>query len=223
MDNKIATFQKLAQLFNDHGFELYLVGGSVRDYLLGKELTDMDVATNALVSEQEKFLPNLETTFKKYGSSKLIFEGVKFDITTFRKESEYVDSRHPSQITFVKSVEEDAIRRDLSINALYLSKDLKVVDLVNGVNDLNNKVIRLIGEPNKRIKEDPLRIIRILRFKLELNFEIEEKTFLAIESHISLLEKLNKDKIRQEIDKSSHKEELKKLINNIVINKFDLC
>ena len=215
MDSKIRTFIDLANLFEENGFKLFLVGGSVRDYLLNKPLTDMDVATDATPEDEIKFLNNLDTTFAKYGSTKLIFKGVKFDVTTFRKEREYSDSRHPSKVQYTTDINEDVSRRDITINALYLDKDLNVIDLVDGVKDLNNHLIRIIGDPNTRLLEDPLRIVRILRFKLDLGFELDDDTYKAIKNHIQSLEKLNPDKITQEINKSSHKEELKSLLTQL--------
>ena len=218
MDNKIKTFVRLADLFNQNGYQLYLVGGSTRDYLLNIPLTDMDVVTDATPEQEKMFLPNLDDTFAKFGSTKLVFEGVKFDITTLRKESEYIDSRHPSKIEFTNKLEEDVSRRDITINALYLSKDLKVIDLVNGVKDLNDGIIRMIGNTSKRIAEDPLRIVRILRFKLDLDFKLDAEVELAIKENISLLEKLNIDKMNAELNKCAHKEKLKELIKDYTNN-----
>ena len=214
MDNKLELFIKLSGLFKENNYNLYLVGGTVRDYLLNKELTDMDMVTDASPLNMRTFLTNADYTFEKYGSVKLNYEGVKFDITTLRKEDEYSDSRHPNKIVFTKSLEEDVSRRDITINALYMDKDLKVIDLVNGQIDLSNKVIRIIGEPNKRIKEDPLRIIRIFRFVLETGFDIESGSLEAINNNIELVKKLNVDKIKQEIRKSNHKEDLIKILNS---------
>ena len=215
MDNKLKVFIELANLYESHGYQLYLVGGSVRDYLLGKELTDMDVVTNATPEQEKEFLIGGDFTFSVYGSIKLVFQGVKFDITTLRKEKGYKDSRHPTKVVFTDKLEEDVSRRDITINALYLSKDLKIIDFVEGQSDLNNKIIRLIGDPNKRIIEDPLRIIRILRFKSDFEFEIESKTYDSLKKNKSLIDLLNKDKVNQEIKKCSHPEELLSLLRNL--------
>lgn len=204
MDPKIKVFQELANLFEKNGFHLYLVGGSVRDYLLGIPLTDMDVVTDATPKDEKDFLSDADYTFERFGSVKVKFNNVKFDITTLRKESEYKDSRHPGKIEFSDKLEEDVVRRDITINALYLSKDLELEDFIRGVYDLNNKVIRMLGDPDIRLVEDPLRIIRILRFKVDLGFEIEPSTYKAIVKHASLIEKLNKDKVKQEKKKCHH-------------------
>ena len=213
MNHKIELYQSLADLFKSHGFDLYLVGGTVRDYLLGIELTDMDLVTDATPKEMKEFL-NADYTFEKYGSVKYVYDGVKFDITTLRVESDYLDSRHPLKVCFTKSLKEDVFRRDLTINALYMNKDLNVIDFVGGQADLKNKIINMIGDPNKRISEDPLRIIRAIRFELEFDFSLEKSLEDSIKRNIYLLAKLNRDKVAQEIKKSSHQNELISKLNN---------
>ena len=212
MDSKILLFQELADLFKSHDFLLYMVGGTVRDYLLCKELTDMDLVTDATPSEMKEFLPEADYTFSKFGSVKFVYKEVKFDITTLRKEEGYQDYRHPSKICFTKSIKEDVFRRDITINALYMNNDLEVIDLVGGQKDVDRKIIRMIGNPLKRIEEDPLRIIRIYRFELETGFEIEKELQKTLEENFSKVDLLNKDKILQEIKKSSHPNELRQIL-----------
>ena len=215
MDYKLEAFIKFAQLFESHGYQLYLVGGSVRDYLLGIPLTDMDVVTDATPEQEKEFLEGGEYTFEKYGSIRFSYDGVKFDVTTLRKETGYIDSRHPSEVVFTNKLEEDVYRRDITINALYLSKDLKVIDFVDGQKDLKNKTIRMIGDPDKRFMEDPLRILRILRFKIDFGFEIEKNTYQSLENNISLVDLLNQDKVKQEINKCSKPLELLSILNEL--------
>ena len=215
MDVKIASYLKLESLFNERGYLLYMVGGTVRDYLLNKPLTDMDLVTDATPSEMKEFI-NGDYTFEKYGSAKVKFDDIKFDITTLRKEDDYIDSRHPSKVTFTKDIKKDVKRRDITINALYINKDLKVIDLVNGVSDLNNKIIRFIGDPTRRIEEDPLRIIRIYRFQIETGFEIEEATLKAINDNLDKVKLLKKDKINQEIKKCSSPEKLIEILKSVI-------
>ena len=215
MDYKLEAFIKFAQLFESHGYQLYLVGGSVRDYLLGIPLTDMDVVTDATPEQEKEFLEGGEYTFEKYGSIRFSYDGVKFDVTTLRKETGYIDSRHPSEVVFTNKLEEDVYRRDITINALYLSKDLKVIDFVDGQKDLKNKTIRMIGDPDKRFMEDPLRILRILRFKIDFGFEIEKNTYQSLENNISLVDLLNQDKVKQEVNKCSKPLELLSILNEL--------
>ncbi len=212
MEHKLEIYRDLATLFDSKGFLLYLVGGTVRDYLLGKELTDMDLVTDATPSEMKEFLSNADYTFEKYGSVRLKIDDIKFDITTLRKEEGYSDFRHPNKICFTKSLKEDVFRRDITINAMYMDKDLNVIDFVGGQKDISNKIIRMIGKPLKRINEDPLRIIRIYRFKLETGFEIERELNDVLEHNFSKAKLINKDKINQEIRKSTHQEELIELL-----------
>lgn len=218
MDNKISLFLELADLFNKKGYQLYMVGGSVRDYLLNIPFSDMDLVTDATPNQEQKFLENANYTFAKFGTIKLKYKGTKFDITTFRKEAGYVDLRHPNVVIFTKDIKEDYPRRDLTINALYLDKALHVIDFVNGVYDLNNHIIKMVGDPLIRIKEDPLRIIRIYRFSYDLDFKIDEKLEKLIKENKDLLCDLRKEKIIEEISKSHNKEKLKMTLIELGIN-----
>ena len=202
MDQKLLAFQKLASVFKNHGYHLYLVGGTVRDYLLGKELDDMDAVSDATPKEIESFLPNVDNTFGYLGSLKYKSEeGIKFDITTLRKESGYLDSRHPSQIVFVKDLSIDYLRRDFTVNALYMNADLKVIDYCNGQDDLKIHLLRMIGGPENRIKEDPLRILRAIRFHLMFNLKIDDALLKAMHNNFSLLKNITDAKIRSELNK----------------------
>lgn len=205
MDQKITIFQNLARLFFSHGYHLYLVGGTVRDFLLDLPLTDMDAVSDAKSEEVLSFL-KADDTFKRFGSLKYTTsEGVKFDITTLRKESLYLDSRHPSEIVFVKDLKTDYIRRDFTINALYMDKDLKVFDYCNGQEDLKNRQLKMIGNPFIRIKEDPLRILRAIRFKLTFRLQIDEHLMKAMLENQFLLKKITDVKIRSELAKIDSK------------------
>lgn len=196
---------RLAKLFKKHGFSLYMVGGTSRDYLLSRYTDDLDLATDALVDEMLKILPedyDIRTPFKKYGNLKIKMDDLLVDITTFRSEQNYQDSRHPQSVQFVKSLEIDAKRRDFTINALYIDETLlNIYDFYDGVDDLINHRIKMIGDPQVRIEEDPLRILRAIRFSLKLNFEIDETLKECIINNISLLKRLNPVKVNEEICK----------------------
>lgn len=194
-------FVNLAKLFNSHGYRLYMIGGTTRDYLLGREVLDYDFVTDATPNEMKEFLSDANYVFEKYGTVKVKIDGIHVDITTLRKESEYNDSRHPSNIVFTKDLKEDYLRRDFTINAIYMDENFKPIDYCGGISDLNNKIIRFIGDPVKRIKEDPLRILRAERFKEKLGFSYETKTEEAIKENYELINKLNPDKIKEEIRK----------------------
>ena len=201
MDSKLEKYITLSKIFERHSFKLYLVGGTVRDYLLNLDLTDMDLVTDATPSEMKLFLIDADYTFEKMGSIKYKFENQSFDITTLRKEEGYTDFRHPSKVVFVKDLKDDFPRRDFTINGLYMDSNLKVIDYVNGQKDLENHILNTIGEPQKRIKEDPLRILRAIRFSLSYNLTISNPLDIAIKSNIALLNNLNKAKIQQELRK----------------------
>ena len=202
MDNKIIIYQNLAKLFEERGYKLYLVGGTVRDYLLGKELTDMDAVSDATPEQIIEFLSPIDKSFARFGSLKYKDEsGVKFDITTLRKESSYLDNRHPSQIEFVKDLGIDYQRRDFTVNALYMDKDLNVIDYCNGQEDLKNHLIKMIGNPDTRIKEDPLRILRAIRFHLMHNLDIDKDLLKSMHGNFDLLRNITDAKIRSELNK----------------------
>ena len=195
-------FLFLDKKFRENGFVIFEVGGSVRDSLLGLGTTDFDFATDATPEEIMKFLPDANDTFARYGCIKYKGEFGRAEITTFRVEEDYDDFRHPKQVRFVKSLEEDYKRRDFTINAIYKDINGKIYDPANGVFDINNKIIRFIGDPETRIKEDPLRILRAKRFANKLGFKIDDLTNEAIEKYSYLLDKLNPDKIKEEERKS---------------------
>ena len=207
MDQKLIEFLELNKLFEDNGFSLYMVGGTVRDYLMGLSLDDMDVVTDATPDDIKKFLPDASYVFARFGSVSFKTEKkVKFDITTLREEKGYEDARHPNKIHFVKDLSIDVKRRDFTINALYMNSKLEVIDYVNGQEDLKNHTLRMVGNPDIRIKEDPLRIIRALRFSIDYKLHIDSELDKAIRNNISLLEKLNIEKIRQDIKKIKNKD-----------------
>lgn len=201
MDASIKKYLDLYNIFHENGFSLFLVGGTVRDYLLNKELDDMDAVTDATPKEMRAFLPDANYVFERFGSVSIKIEGTKFDITTLREEQSYSDSRHPGEIRFIKDLSIDVKRRDFTVNALYLDHNLKTIDYVDGVNDLNSRILRMVGNPENRLKEDPLRIIRALRFSIDYDLVIDEELDKAIRSNISLLEKINVEKIKQDIKK----------------------
>ena len=202
MDNRLNAFISLANLFENHGYKLYLVGGTVRDYLLGLPLTDMDAVSDATPTDIVKFLPDADTTFAHLGSLKYKDNGgVKFDITTLREESGYLDSRHPSKVNFVKDPKDDYKRRDFTVNAMYMDKDLKIYDYCDGQKDLENRILRMVGNPDQRLKEDPLRILRAIRFHLMYHFTIENSLMEAMRDRFYLLKNITDAKIESEMSK----------------------
>lgn len=212
MQNKIEAFLKLSRIFKENNFKLYLVGGTVRDYFFHLPLTDLDVTTDATPDDIKKFFKGeANYRFENFGAVTIHFEGEKFDLTTLRKEKSYKDNRHPRKIKFVKKLKKDFKRRDFTINALYLDDRFYLYDYCNGKNDIESKTLKTIGNPFKRLKEDPLRIIRALRFCLAFELTIDGKLKKAIHKKKHLLNKLNKDKIKQDLLKIRNCPEDKKI------------
>lgn len=191
-------FDTLASLYEEHGLSLYMVGGATRDFYLGREFDDYDFVTDALPDESLSFLPNSDGSFKRFGMIKAKVLSCHCDITTLRKEGNYMDHRHPSFVQFVKSPEIDSNRRDFTINALYLDKNYHIYDYHGGLKDLEDKIVRFIGDPYQRIQEDPLRIARAERFRDTLGFSFEKETAKAIEALHPLLKEIRSEKILEE-------------------------
>ncbi|MCF0113657.1 MAG: hypothetical protein HUJ60_06775 [Bacilli bacterium] len=194
-------FLELSALYEAHGYSLFLIGGTSRDLLLGLSPLDLDFVTDAPAEASLSFLDKADGTFARYGSIKVHHGEQTIDITTLREEGDYRDSRHPGYLRFIQDKEKDSQRRDFTVNALYIDKDGTIYDYHRGLEDLEKKVLRFIGDPQKRIEEDPLRIIRAERFAKRLGFAFEEKTKKAIEENRHLLAKLNPDKIAMELKK----------------------
>ena len=202
--NNVDIAFKVLKLFNDNNIDAYLVGGTSRDYLLYGNFSDIDICSKGLPSVNEEILKDYEMSNKDgkfYGVLKYKVFDREIEVTTLRKEGEYIKNRRPKSIEFIDSLYIDSLRRDFTINAIYIDAYKNVYDYHNGVNDLNNKVIRMIGDSLKRINEDALRILRAIRFSSYLNFEIEENLKETILSNYNLVYSLNKNTLRKEINK----------------------
>lgn len=173
--------QKMNEIFEQAGFEAYLVGGAVRDVLLGKEADDWDVTTNARPEEVMKIFKRVIPTGIDHGTVTVHFMGAEVEVTTFRTESDYSDGRHPDKVEYCGHIEEDLSRRDFTINAIAASlKDGHIVDPYGGQDDIKAKIIRTVGVPHERFMEDGLRPVRALRFASKLEFSIEKDTYSEI-------------------------------------------
>jgi tRNA nucleotidyltransferase (CCA-adding enzyme) len=197
------TVKKLAKIFKSNGFQIYLVGGAVRDDFLGKlENNDYDFTTDALPEEVMKMFPNVIPVGIEHGTVLVLFEKEQFEITTFRTEGTYSDNRRPDAVNFVKNIDEDLKRRDFTINAFaYDISKKKVLDKFNGKKDLKKKIIRAIGNPEERFSEDALRMLRACRFAGKLNFVIEENTLEAMKKLSPLIQNISKERIKEELVK----------------------
>lgn len=209
-------FRKLHKTIGKHG-QIYLVGGAIRDTLLKRgDIHDLDFATDCNYKSVVNYFPKA-VLFPRFGTASFKIEDYNITVSSFRVESLYEDFRHPSMVMFVRSLEEDYQRRDFTINALYADISGKVIDPTNlGINDLKNKIIRCVGDPQEKFAEDPLRIVRALRLKLELNFTIEENTLLAMKYNLSLIREIRPFKLAEEINKTSdkNKQEIMRLLNS---------
>ncbi|MBQ9627021.1 MAG: HD domain-containing protein, partial [Treponema sp.] len=173
--------QKMNSLFEAAGFEAYLVGGAVRDEIMGKGAHDWDVATNARPEDVIKIFRRVIPTGIKHGTVTVHFMKKAIEVTTFRTESDYSDGRHPDKVEYAGRIEEDLSRRDFTMNAMAASlKDGHIVDPYGGADDIKARVIRAVGVPHERFMEDGLRPVRAVRFASQLGFKIEEKTWAAI-------------------------------------------
>lgn len=186
---------------NQSNYKAYIVGGTVRDFLLHKDNTDIDITTNALPDQVKEVFKGYKIfdTGIKHGTVSLLINGELIEITTFRKDENYLDNRHPSSIKFVSTLREDLLRRDFTINAMAYNK--RIYDYYGGREDLANKIIRAVGNANERFREDALRILRALRFSSVLGFTIEEKTKQAVFENMSLLKNISHERIREEFNK----------------------
>ncbi|CAM3240896.1 CCA tRNA nucleotidyltransferase [Vagococcus fessus] len=180
------------------GFEAYFVGGSVRDLLLNKAIHDVDIATSAYPEEVKAIFPRTVDVGIEHGTVLVLHEEDQYEITTFRTESTYQDYRRPDEVTFVRSLEEDLKRRDFTINALAMSQDGVIVDLFSGMDDLDRKLIRAVGEASERFNEDALRMMRAVRFASQLGFSIEDETLNAIHLNKALLSKISIERVQIE-------------------------
>ena len=196
---------------NQAGYAAYFVGGCVRDTLLGREIHDWDITTAALPDEIMQLFPHCIPTGIRHGTVTVLDGDAKAEITTFRRDGLYHDGRHPDSVSFVPNLEEDLSRRDFTINAMAMDETGEITDLFGGKADLAKKIIRCVGDPDKRFQEDALRMLRALRFSAQLGFQIEEETFAAIGRNAGLCRTLSKERVREEAEKtllSSHPETL---------------
>ncbi|MBI4527479.1 MAG: CCA tRNA nucleotidyltransferase [Deltaproteobacteria bacterium] len=183
----------------EEGYETYLAGGCVRDYLLGKDPEDYDITTSARPDAIQKIFPHSLPVGAQFGVVLVMVDGEPFEVATFRYDGPYLDGRHPSHVRFA-SLNEDILRRDFTINGMvYDPVEDRVIDLVEGAEDLKRKSIRAIGEPAERFAEDRLRMVRAVRLAASLGFEIEERTYAAIQQQAKAITQISWERIGEEI------------------------
>lgn len=212
------------------GYEAYVVGGCVRDALLGREPNDWDITTSALPTEVKSVFPRTIDTGLQHGTVTVLCGGTGYEVTTFRVDGVYEDGRHPKEVTFTPSLREDLKRRDFTINAMAYNNESGLVDLFGGQKDLENGIVRAVGDPVQRFTEDALRIMRAIRFSAQLGYEIEPGTLKAAEILAPNLQKISSERIREELEKTlvSDRPELLRTawaagITKEFIPEFDRC
>ena len=197
MNDKI---KEILEMITNKGFKAYVVGGYVRDYLRKIKTNDIDICTNARVKDLMEIFKDYKVTPLEYGNILLETKDYLYEITTFRKDIDYINNRKPI-IEYVDTLEEDITRRDFTVNSICMDKDGKIIDLLNGKKDLNKKIIRTIGDPYFKIKQDSLRILRAIRFASCLNFKIEDNLKNAIKENKDLLKDLSYERKKEELTK----------------------
>ena len=192
---------KLLKEIEDKGYKAYIVGGFVRDYILGIKSNDIDITTNAKPKEIKEMFDDSFLVSEDYGSVTIMKSNIRFEITTFRKEINYFDNRHPMEIKYIDDLYQDLLRRDFTINTICMDSDGEIIDFLNGRDDLEKKIIRTVGNANERFFEDSLRILRAIRFATSLEFDLDEDVSEAINKNKHLLRKLSYNRKREELDK----------------------
>lgn len=192
----------LLDRLESRGYEAFIVGGCVRDSLMGIPPADYDITTNASPEEIKDVFSDLKTidTGIKHGTVTVLYEKESAEVTSYRIDGTYSDNRRPDKVFFTKSLEDDLSRRDFTVNAMAYSDKTGIIDKFGGQQDLFNQYIRCVGDANKRFEEDALRILRALRFASKYNFEIEESTSLAIHQKRGLIKNVSAERIRSEFE-----------------------
>lgn len=214
VNNIISTLQS-------HDFEAYAVGGCIRDSILGRVPEDWDITTSAMPQEIKALFPRTFDTGIEHGTVTVLMDGEGFEVTTYRIDGEYEDSRHPREVTFTRSLREDLLRRDFTINAMAYNDKDGLTDIFGGMEDLKNKLIRCVGNPEERFSEDALRILRGARFAAQLGFDIESGTQEGMRKLAHTLQNISAERIQAELVKlvTSSRPELLKTAYELGITK----
>ncbi len=192
---------KVLKKINSSGFISYLVGGYPRDFYMGRESVDFDICTNATPQQLKNIFGNSILPNEKYGSVTLVVSNTRFEITTFRRDIKYLNNRKPIEIEYVDNLLEDLKRRDFTMNTMCIDSSSNLIDLLNGKEDINNKIIKTVGDAYLKISEDSLRILRAIRFATVLNFKLDKDLTDAIKKNKSLLKTLSYFRKKEELDK----------------------
>ncbi len=200
-DDMLNVAKKILKEIEDHGYVAYIVGGYVRDYLLGRTSNDIDICTNATPRELKEIFVDASIPPDDYGSVVVTFKSVRFEITTFRREHTYQDHRHPGEVQYVDDLYQDLLRRDFTINSICMDQNGNIIDLLHGRDDLDLRFIKTIGDSEQKLQQDALRILRAIRFATTLDFGLSEDVVSSIVRHKRLLLDLSYERKREELDK----------------------
>ena len=192
---------KILREFDEHSYKAYIVGGFVRDYILGSESKDIDITTNATPKEIKEIFLDSCLPNDDYGSVIVIKNGIRYEITTFRRENNYIDHRKPSEVHYIDELYPDLLRRDFVINTLCMDKDGNIVDYLGGKDDIDHKIIRTVGDAFFKFQEDSLRILRAIRFATILDFDLSQSVKDAIVYSKSYVRRLTYYRKKEELDK----------------------
>lgn len=227
--NLPSDVNSIIKALEDNGFEAYAVGGCVRDSILGRIPEDWDITTSAKPEDIKSIFPRTVDTGIQHGTVTVLMGNCGYEVTTYRIDGTYTDGRHPDEVVFTSNLTEDLKRRDFTINAMAYNDRSGIVDEFDGIKDLENKVIRCVGNPYERFNEDALRIFRAVRFSAQLGFDIEEGTKQAIKDLSPNLEKISAERIQTELVKlliSNEPEKMRTLyelgITKVVLPEFDV-
>lgn len=187
---------------NNYGFKAYIVGGCVRDIIMGVNPKDWDITTNATPENVIKFFTKTIKTGLKHGTVTVVLNQQNFEVTTFRIDGIYLDNRRPETVTYTSHLHEDLSRRDFTINAIAYHPNEGYIDPFFGINDIRSKLIKAVGDPDKRFKEDALRMMRAIRFSSKTEFKIDNDTKFSIKKNSNLIKKVSFERIRDEIEKT---------------------
>ncbi|MDD2672755.1 MAG: CCA tRNA nucleotidyltransferase [Syntrophales bacterium] len=195
-EEAVAIVRKLREA----GHEAFFVGGSVRDLARGLDPEEFDIVTSARPEEIKRLFPKTVPVGESFGITLVVRDGKKYEIATYRTDAGYGDGRHPSRVEFSSRAEEDVLRRDFTINGLLMDPESgRIIDHVGGLDDLRRKIVRTIGNPGERFSEDHLRMLRAVRFAANLNFALDDQTFLAIVAHSGRIRRVSAERTREEI------------------------
>lgn len=230
---KISVPQKaqyIIETIKNAGFEAYVVGGCVRDSILGREPEDWDITTSARPEQVKELFPRTIDTGIKHGTVTVMLDRESFEVTTYRIDGKYEDSRHPREVTFTPNLREDLRRRDFTINAMAYNEESGLVDLYGGLEDIERRIIRCVGNAKERFREDALRIMRAIRFSAQLGYTIEEQTGEAIRELAPTLTAISAERIQAELVKllmSPHPDYLRDAydmgVTKVILPEFDVC